>query len=256
MIRSVHDQVVEANRQWYEAEAADYAAYRASDEFLNRYRETFDADFALMGLDQGAQVADCCAGAGLLSRLFADRGCSVTAVDVSAAMLAHIGPPVVTVEADVNDFLRDRPDTFDCVAVGSALHHLWDYVEVVELALGSLRAGGALYIVAEPVAKSGVAGLVRQGEFAWRKLRNQPGDFFPAIRRRLAFRRGSAAPEVVPLFAEVHAHGIDQQRVLAAILARAEILRLRETRSQWLRGVKRLVPGYGGDNFTLVARNR
>ncbi|HCG01576.1 MAG TPA: hypothetical protein DEV93_13640 [Chloroflexi bacterium] len=249
----MRERIIEANRVWYEQHASDYSTYRGSDDFLAEYVAHFDADFALMGLAAGALVADCCAGTGLLSRLFAERGCHVTAVDVSPAMLAHVEPPIITVAADATDYLRAHGG-FDCVVFGSALHHLWDYEEAVSVALDSLRPEGILYVVAEPVAKQGLAKVVREGEFVWRKLRRDPLDVVPAIKRRLGYRHGSSSAEIVGLYAEVYAHGIDQQKVVTAVRARAQVLVLRESRSMWLRGVKRLVPSYGGDSFTLVAR--
>lgn len=253
----MHERVVEANRAWYASHVGEYADYRSSGEFLSRYTAEVGRD--LDRLTPGAAL-DCCAGHGLLSRILLDRGYTVTAVDVSPEMLDRI-EGVEKIEADVIAFLRDTDRRFDLIVFGSALHHLWDYAEAVALAVERLNPGGAVYVVAEPIRQRSAAGrAVREFEFVWRKLHRHPGDVLPAVKRRLRFQRGAASPtaeptgDLVGLYAEIHAHGIDLDRVLAVVPA-PEVLRFNTTGAPWLRGLKRIVPGYAGDNFTLLARH-
>ena len=70
-------------------------------------------------LEVGARVLDLGAGAGRLSLALAARGFRVTAVDVSAAMLAAIGPPVEKVCADIEGLALGC--RFDAVVLASYL---------------------------------------------------------------------------------------------------------------------------------------
>jgi SAM-dependent methyltransferase len=252
---SMHERVVQANLAWYARESANYDRFRSSDTFLNEYATSFAADYDRMRLSPGAPVLDACAGSGLLTRLFLDRGHPVTAVDVSPDMLALVDDRAVKVEAEISVYLQSSR-RFDCIALGSALHHLWDYESVVRAAADRLADEGVIYIVAEPIAHSGAGRVVREAEFVWRKLRRNPGDVIPAVRRRLMFSAASAEPtgELVGLYAEVHAHGIRLEAVEAAVEPR--FLRIWRTGPWWIRVLKRGCPGYRGDNFTMIASKR
>jgi 2-polyprenyl-3-methyl-5-hydroxy-6-metoxy-1,4-benzoquinol methylase len=257
----MHDRVVQANRDWYAAHHGEYVDYRSSGAFLDWYAPEVENDLRIMGLAEGAAVLDCCAGTGLLTRMFARAGCRVTAVDVSEEMLGLIDVDAATVADDVVHYLAETDELYDVIVFGSALHHLWDYAHAVELAVERLRPGGFVYIVAEPIRQQQRLGrLVREFEFVWRKLRANPADVLPAVSRRLRFKKNASAPtrstapgDLVGLYAEIHAHGIDYERV-RAVLPPPEVLRIVFTGPGWMRAVKRALPGYGGDNFTLAAR--
>lgn len=102
-------------------------------------------------LQPGAGVLDLGAGAGRLSHALAARGFSVTAVDVSAAMVAAIEPPVATVCADIEDLALGR--RFDAVVLASYL-------------VNDRRAEAYLATCARHVAPDGVV-LVQRYDPLW-----------------------------------------------------------------------------------------
>jgi 2-polyprenyl-3-methyl-5-hydroxy-6-metoxy-1,4-benzoquinol methylase len=259
--------VVEANIAFYREEARRYTEHRDSESFLQRYESRFDRHWQEMAplLPPAPSALDCCAGHGLLTRLLYERGCRVTAVDVSAEMLDLLQlDGVDLVCSEIGSFLESTETSWDLIAFGSALHHLWDYGDVLAAAGLRLKPGGLLYIVGEPIRQRGAtARAVRQGEIVARKLRRNPRDVPAAVRRRLSFERERGQPtsassdQTTGFYAEVHAFGLDWQEVMRG-LEGLEILFIERgnSGSAFTKALKRVLPGYRADNFHLVARRR
>lgn len=70
-------------------------------------------------LEPGVSVLDLGCGVGRLANVLAERGCAVTGVDESRAMLQHLHPDVVAVEARLEDLRLGQ--TFDAVVLSSHL---------------------------------------------------------------------------------------------------------------------------------------
>jgi 2-polyprenyl-3-methyl-5-hydroxy-6-metoxy-1,4-benzoquinol methylase len=263
--RGTRAKVVEANIAFYREEARRYADHRESDAFLDRYAARFDRHWHTIAplLPPAPAALDCCAGHGLLTRLLSERGCRVTAVDVSPEMIGLLDLDGVELVCDeIGSFLESTDARWDLIAFGSALHHLWDYGDVLRAAGRRVAPGGLLYVVGEPIRQQGVAARgLRQAEIVARKVRRNPRDVPAAIRRRLQFERERQQPAVAPsgrttgFYAEVHAFGLDWQEVMRA-LDGLEILFVERanTGSAPMQALKRLLPGYGADNFHLLAR--
>jgi SAM-dependent methyltransferase len=262
----MRQRVVDANRVFYRDQSRDYTAGRERPEFLARYTRRFERDYSHMHLRPGAEVLDCCTGFGLLARLFLDKGCRVTAVDLSPEMLDRfVDERAETVCSEVGDYLVGCNRSFDLVAFGSAVHHIWDYDHVLSLALDRLRAGGILYLVGEPLRqRTGFGRAFRQAEIVRRKIRHQPRDVLPAIRRRLAYwrtRTGSASETTeraaVGFYAEIHSFGLDHDTLVRVVTAKADPLIFYGYSGGRVSSlVKRMLPGYGPDHLDMVATRR
>lgn len=97
------------------------------------------------------EVLDVGAGTGNLTMKFLDRGCRVTAADVSPQSLEHLqrkAPAGARLQTRViTDEKLPFPDRcFDVVATYSVLHHVPDYLLTVREMARVLRPGGWLYI--------------------------------------------------------------------------------------------------------------
>jgi SAM-dependent methyltransferase len=263
------EKVVDANLRFYECRADSYRDGRADDAFRARYEPKFARGFDHTGNPRSA--LDCCAGTGLVTRLLLDRGCTVTAVELSPRMLEVIrstavrpDEPVELVCSEITKFLRGASGRWDIAVFGSAIHHLWNFDEVLDLALARLTAGGAVYLIGEPVLQRTRAGrAVRALELWTRRLSRNPGALVAGARRRLAFvasraKRAAAAPDpVVGFYAEVFANGVPFERVHRVFERHGARVTWSETSVTGpppIRALKRLVRSYEGDSVWLVAR--
>ena len=92
-------------------------------------------------------LLDVACGAGRHSKLFADVGCTVTAIDASTEALAIVknhSPSVRTIQADIENaawplLLNGQPQTFDAIVVTNYLHRA-----LMPTLLASLSGGGLL----------------------------------------------------------------------------------------------------------------
>jgi SAM-dependent methyltransferase len=262
------EKVVAANLRFYEGRADSYRDGRADAAFRARYEPKFARGLGHAGRPRRA--LDCCAGTGLVTRLLLDRGCEVTAVELSPRMIEVIrttvvGPsdPAELVCSEITEFLRATTSEWDLAVFGSAIHHLWNFDEVLDLALAHLAPGGAVYLIGEPVLQRTRAGrAVRSVELWTRRLSRRPGALVAGAARRLSFmasrrRHAEAVPaSAVGFYAEVFAEGVPFDRVYRVLDRHDARIAWREvttTGPKPIRALKRIVPGYEGDSLWLVA---
>ena len=126
--------------------ASDYGRYRAGyPEELYRRLEALGAGIS------GQRVLDLATGTGFLGRGFARRGCDVTGLDISLALMAEARR--LDAEARVtmryvrarSEHLPFRDRSFDLVCVGQAWHW-FDRARAAAEAMRVLRPGGRLVI--------------------------------------------------------------------------------------------------------------
>lgn len=154
----VVSKVREHNEQWHDNEAEHYDYIRAELwNFLEQWRINRDIS-KIDDLISGRKVVDIGCGTGNLVLKFANLGYEVKAVDISENMLEVL-------EDKLTGELSERVETFCCeadkyldpsvepdvVCFSSVLHHLPDYYEVLSKAISSLKPGGVIYIVHEPL---------------------------------------------------------------------------------------------------------
>jgi SAM-dependent methyltransferase len=262
------EKVIDANLRFYESRAESYRDGRAMPAFRVRYDAKFARGFA--ALREPRRALDCCAGTGLVTRLLLEHGCQVTAVDLSPRMVdlmrttvVEPGEPVELVCSEIYDFLRDSTDRWDVAVFGSAIHHLWNFDEVLDLALQRLTPGGSVYLIGEPVLQRTRSGRgVRALELWVRRLSRGPRAIVAGARRRLAFRSARkqagrpASDGALGFYAEVYANGVPFERVDRVLARHGARVVWREavvTGPPAIRALKRLVPGYDGDSVWLVA---
>ncbi|MDZ4745558.1 MAG: class I SAM-dependent methyltransferase [bacterium] len=98
------------------------------------------------------RVLDYGCGAGNLSRIFLNLGCTVTAADVAPAFLEVVrqrtgyAPNLITIPLNGKNLDGVEDDSFDIVALYSVLHHIPDYLTAVAECIRVLRRGGILFI--------------------------------------------------------------------------------------------------------------
>lgn len=115
----------------------------------DRLEKTIDYVIESSGAKE-LKVLDFGAGTGNLSRIFADKGCQVTACDVSQVSLDILTQNLPSY--DIKTVLYDGvklpfvDDSFDVVATYSVLHHIPDYLSAILEMVRVVKKGGLVYI--------------------------------------------------------------------------------------------------------------
>ena len=175
-------------------------------------------------------VLDLGAGDGAVTRTFLELGARVTAADVSAHQLAVLAErnhdfadrlAVATGDAAATlDALRRDGTRFDIVTAVSFLHHIPNYLPIVEAAVDLLEPHGQLFVFQDPMRADTLttrnAILARIAYAAWRIRRP---DAAGGIRRYLRRRRGVWLDDCAADNVEYHElrGGVDQHAIVALL---------------------------------------
>lgn len=163
----------------YDAMAAPYAACNRVNA-ANAYYER-PATKAMLGEVRGARLLEIGCGAGELTDFLVSAGARVTAVDVSAGMLAlareKLGGKAELLQADLHDglfFLADGE--VDLVVASLVLHYLEDWEPVLDEVHRVLRPGGHfVFSTHHPT---------------WDGRNHSPGDYFKKLQVTEEWSRG------------------------------------------------------------------
>lgn len=191
------DDGLRAEAEQWDREAGEYEARRADD---CRYMAGVEAAVRSLGAEGGDAVLDAGCGTGLTTRRLLDRGCYVTALDLSVKSLAylrgrHTGGALRVVQGDLTS-LPFAAGAFDRVLCANTLQHVPGdgarQLCVRELAR-VLRPGGRLVVTAQQHSiPRRWAGWVKEGPTGNRVryiYRMSLGEF-------LRLMDGAAAPRV------------------------------------------------------------
>lgn len=164
---------------------------RASDDFVRELFDDFAQSFDHVLLNQLRYRAPACVGAALAAVRSAegsldvlDAGCgtglcgpylrgfarSLTGVDLSTGMLATArqqGGYDRLYEAEIVEFLRAHPESFDVISSADTLVYFGGLEEVAGVARSALRRDGLLIATFERLESRGGAGAARSGDGWW-----------------------------------------------------------------------------------------
>jgi len=172
------------------------------------------------------RVLDLGAGEGSVTLPFLELGAKVTAVDISSRQLETLrekcqrNQDMLEVRCeDVNDTLREPLGKYDIIAVNSFLHHIPDYLSVIDKCVSLLTPHGIFFSFQDPLRYDTVGRPSRlftdMGYFFWRLSKGSKGDVIGGIRRRLRRRRGIYLEDCSLDNAEYHVtrNGVDQYAI-------------------------------------------
>ena len=167
------------------------------------------------------RVLDLGAGEGSVTLPFLDLGARVTAVDISESQLevlrtkcAQFGDRLEIRCEDINDTLQRPGEQYDIIVVNSFLHHVPDYVGMLDRAIDRLTPHGQVFSFQDPLRYDSLdrMSLVvsRIAYFSWRIFK---GDVLGGIMRQLRRNRGVFVEDSVHDNAEYHVvrNGVDQE---------------------------------------------
>jgi 2-polyprenyl-6-hydroxyphenyl methylase / 3-demethylubiquinone-9 3-methyltransferase len=168
-------------------------------------------------------VLDLGAGEGSVTLPFLELGAKVVAVDISQRQLDSLrgrcrrfADRLEIRCSDIGDILSDPFLKFDIVAVNSFLHHIPDYLTLIDKCTDGLSPHGIFFSFQDPLRYDSIAIPARWftdiGYLLWRISRGSKGDVIGGIRRRLRRRRGTYLDDCYQDNAEYHIvrNGVDQ----------------------------------------------
>ena len=169
------------------------------------------------------EVLDMGAGTGMLTLPLLEMGASVTAVDVTRALLdvlaaraAGFEPRLKIIEGDVFETLEQckiAGRQFDFICASSFLHHIPDYLKLCRMSAGLIRPGGVFFTFQDPLRydtlSQGTYWFDRSSYFAWRLFQ---GNYIRGLKTRLRRLTGTYSPDLSEDTTEYHVvrNGVDQ----------------------------------------------
>lgn len=174
-------------------------------------------------------VLDLGAGSGLASIPWLDLGVKLTAVDSSQSMLgdfekraAAMGSTVTAVVGDVQEYLATSNDRFDVVTHVSMLHHVPEYLELLQLSTQHVKRGGCLVTFQDPLRYDQMPMhervMDRGSYFIWRLGQ---GNYGRGLRTRWRRLRGVYSSTEAVDFDEYHVvrNGVDSSAIMNQLRA-------------------------------------
>jgi SAM-dependent methyltransferase len=192
------------------------------------YRSLIEDSLDHIGRDHSSiSVLDLGVGNGLASVPWFRHNIRLTAVDSSKAMLrefteraAVFGANARTIRADVLDYLTSTAQQFDVVTHVSMLHHVPDYLELLQESAQHVRPGGCLITFQDPLRYDRMPRshhvFDRASYFAWRMGQ---GNYMRGLKTRWRRLRGIYDPNEAEDFDEYHVvrDGVDSDAIMGRL---------------------------------------
>jgi len=172
------------------------------------------------------KVLDLGAGEGSVTLPFLELGADVTAVDISEKQLEQLEAKCsrfkqhLEVRCEDIEVVLNEGRRFDVVVANSLLHHIPDYMHVVERATHVLREGGGFISFQDPMWKSSISikdAFVSASAYAYFRLRQ--GDLSGGIGRKVRRVFGRYSDDSIHDNTEYHAvrNGVNQNQIKALL---------------------------------------
>jgi SAM-dependent methyltransferase len=169
------------------------------------------------------KVLDLGAGEGSVTLPFLELGADVTAVDISSSQLEALKHKCKRFERnlelynqDINEFLKENDKRYDVIVANSFLHHIPDYIDMIDKSILKLVPNGQFFSFQDPCRYDScgkvTAGFSKLAYFSWRMTR---GDIVGGIKRKIRRSRGVFLDDSVEDNAEYHVirNGVDQDAI-------------------------------------------
>jgi len=169
------------------------------------------------------KVLDLGAGEGEVTLPFLELGAEVTAVDISRSQLDSLakkaerhGEKLKILCEDVNDALKNRSETFDIIVVNSFLHHIPDFLGLIDESVNLLSSNGQFFSFQDPLRYDSIGRFDKKftdvAYYSWRVMK---GDLIGGIKRKLRRNKGVYLEESMHDNAEYHVvrNGVDQDAI-------------------------------------------
>lgn len=171
-------------------------------------------------------VLDLGAGEGSATLPFLELGARVVAVDVSDSQLTELQRKCHSYKdrlqvrhADIGGVLRTN-ERYDVLVMSSCLHHIPDYISVIQAGVNVLSQKGQFFSFQDPVRYDTMGplsyGFHKIAYFSWRVFQ---GDFVGGVSRALRRARGIYLDHCPADNTEYHVvrNGVDQNKIVALL---------------------------------------
>jgi len=211
------------------------------------------------------RVLDLGAGEGSATLPFLELGAYVTAVDISESQLAALvrrcgrfADRLDVWHENISDALKGQENCYDVVAMNSCLHHIPDYLKVIEDVIPVLRPHGLFFSFQDPLRydslSPGALLFSKLAYFCWRMFQ---GNYLEGLKTRIRRMRGVYIPGSNADDAEYHAtrNGVDQDAIAVLFQSQGfscEVIRYFSTQG----GILQVVGCYLGieNTFAIIAQ--
>jgi 2-polyprenyl-3-methyl-5-hydroxy-6-metoxy-1,4-benzoquinol methylase len=197
------------------------------------------------------RVLDLGAGEGSATLPFLELGARVTAVDISENQLEELrnkcqqqyGDRLIVKCQDIYDSLSNSQDQYDIIVASSFLHHIPDYLGLIQKSLPLLTPHGQFFSFQDPIRYDSAGRFTmiftNLAYFSWRVFR---GDVLGGIQRRIRRSRGVYLADSPYDNAEYHVtrNGVDQDAICALFRENKfdyELLRYFSTQSSFFQPI-------------------
>jgi SAM-dependent methyltransferase len=171
-------------------------------------------------------ILDLGAGEGSATLPFLELGGRVVAVDVSTSQLSELQRKcsrykdrLEVRQLDIGAALRSN-ERFDVVVMSSCLHHIPDYVSVIEAASNKLSPRGQFFCFQDPIRYDTMSAFSRWfSKIAYVSWRIFQGDFVGGLSRTLRRARGIYLDDCAADNTEYHVvrNGVDQNEIVRVL---------------------------------------
>jgi len=174
-------------------------------------------------------VLDLGAGEGSATLPFLELGARVVAIDVSESQLSELvrkcnshRDRLQVRQGDINSVLR-TDECYDILVMSSCLHHISDYISVIQAGTDVLSENGQFFSFQDPIRYDTMNSLShlfsKTAYFSWRAFQ---GDFFGGVSRTLRRARGVYLDDCPADNTEYHLvrNGVDQDQIVRLLSSR------------------------------------
>jgi SAM-dependent methyltransferase len=211
------------------------------------------------------EILDLGAGEGSATLPFLELGAHVTAVDISENQLAalvkkccRVADRLEVCHEEISETLRRKGRSYDVVVMNSCLHHIPDYLQIIEEATWVLRSHGQFFSFQDPLRYDtlGLGTLISSNlaYFFWRALQ---GNYIRGLKTRIRRVRGIYVSGSEEDDAEYHVtrNGVDQNAIVELFQCNAltcEVISYFSTQSWFFQ----IIGTYLGleNTFAVIAR--